>query len=92
MRRLLVPVALTAVLLTACGQDSRTGNAGTADATQPPATTTPVDRAPVDTASPEQAAAAPEALQFSAPLVGGGELDLRSYAGRTVAFWFWAPT
>lgn len=87
MRRLLVPVALVAVLLTACGQDARTGNAGTAGATQPPATT-----APVDTASPEQAATAPEALQFSAPLVGGGELDLRSYAGRTVAFWFWAPT
>ena len=29
---------------------------------------------------------------FSAPIVGGGELDARSLAGRPVAFWFWAPT
>ncbi|MEN9644598.1 MAG: hypothetical protein RL238_1267 [Actinomycetota bacterium] len=90
MRRMLLPVALAAVLLTACGDDARTGNAGApvgTDATQPSATA-----APVSTASPEQAATAPEALQFSAPLVGGGELDLRSYAGQTVAFWFWAPT
>jgi hypothetical protein len=34
----------------------------------------------------------PEALQFSAPVVGGGPLDMSEYAGQTVAFWFWAPT
>lgn len=35
---------------------------------------------------------APEALQLDAPLVGGGTLDLTSFAGTTVALWFWAPT
>jgi hypothetical protein len=31
-------------------------------------------------------------LQFSADLVGGGQVDFRGYAGRTLALWFWAPT
>ena len=30
-------------------------------------------------------------LAFTAPTVGGGELDLASYAGRNLALWFWAP-
>ena len=34
----------------------------------------------------------PAALAFRAPLVGGGEFDGAEYAGRPVAFWFWAPT
>lgn len=37
-------------------------------------------------------AALPEVLQFSAPLVGGGEFAGADYAGRATAFWFWAPT
>jgi len=97
MRRLLVPVVLAAVLVTACGDDAATGNPGTADtgtpASEVPGATDPLGTtAPVDTATPEQVATAPEALQFSAPVVGGGELDMRAYAGQTVAFWFWAPT
>ena len=36
--------------------------------------------------------AVPEALRFTAPLVGGGEFDGATAAGRPVAFWFWAPT
>lgn len=36
--------------------------------------------------------AVPEALRFTAPLVGGGEFDGSAVAGRPVAFWFWAPT
>jgi hypothetical protein len=35
--------------------------------------------------------AVPEALQFSSALVGGGELDLATLAGRPVLLWFWAP-
>jgi len=31
------------------------------------------------------------ALQFEAPLVGGGSIDFRSLSGQTVALWFWAP-
>jgi hypothetical protein len=97
MRRLLIATALAGLLISACGDDGGTSTAGstgssvdsadTTGSTAPAGSTTPPD-----TASPEQAASAPEILQFSAPVVGGGELDLRSYAGQTVAFWFWAPT
>ncbi len=41
---------------------------------------------------PSVAAASPAALQFEAPMVGGGSLDFAQYAGQTVALWFWAPT
>ena len=45
--------------------------------------------APTDTAVDT---AVPEALRFTAPLVGGGEFDGPTAAGRPAAFWFWAPT
>ena len=38
------------------------------------------------------AVAVPAALQFSAPLVGGGEFDGAAYADKPTVFWFWAPT
>lgn len=35
----------------------------------------------------------PEALQFTAPLVGGGEIDLAAgFDNKPTVFWFWAPT
>lgn len=34
----------------------------------------------------------PELLQFTAPLVGGGEFNGADRGGRATAFWFWAPT
>ena len=34
----------------------------------------------------------PELLQFTAPLVGGGEFNGAERAGQATAFWFWAPT
>ena len=36
-------------------------------------------------------AAAPLAMDFAAPAVGGGDIDLGAYTGRDVALWFWAP-
>jgi hypothetical protein len=36
--------------------------------------------------------AVPALLQFSSPMVDGGSLDARTFAGKAVAFWFWAPT
>jgi hypothetical protein len=36
--------------------------------------------------------AVPQALQFSAPLVGGGEIDAATLADKPTVFWFWAPT
>jgi len=71
----------------------------------PPATDTarPADATATDPAeSPAEPAAEPEgaadpvvapaALQFTAPLVGGGELDAAALAGKPTIFWFWAPT
>jgi hypothetical protein len=49
------------------------------------------DAAPVDDTATAPAAV-PAALQFSAPLVGGGEIDATTLAGTPTAFWFWAPT
>jgi hypothetical protein len=43
--------------------------------------------APVDTG-----VVVPEALQFTAPLVGGGEFSGAAVAGKPTLFWFWAPT
>jgi hypothetical protein len=62
---------------------STTASAG-GDATAPPSSA----------AAPQvtNAAAIPEALDFSASFVGGGEFDPTAYAGKPVAFWFWAPT
>ncbi|MEM1334627.1 MAG: hypothetical protein AAGG08_14335, partial [Actinomycetota bacterium] len=34
----------------------------------------------------------PAILEFSAPLVGGGDFDAAATAGTPTAFWFWAPT
>ncbi len=45
---------------------------------------------PADTTPP--AAAVPQALQFSAPLVGGGTFEGAAVADKPTVFWFWAPT
>ena len=102
MRRTLLPFALGAFVLASCGGTSATSES----AAQPEAPVTTVapastaasaDSGPVasepgaDTTAPP-AATAPEALQFTAPLVGGGTIDFTQFAGRTVALWFWAPT
>lgn len=73
---------LTATLaaLPACGSGSDTSSdAGTGSAT---------DVAP----SQLDAAAVAQAIDFRAPLVGGGTFDGAAHTTRPVAFWFWAPT
>ena len=75
-------LVLTAgVTLTACGQD-QAGEAAAAPTTAP---------ASAVASNPAGAVAAPDALRFTAPLVGGGEVDLAGYAGQPVLLWFWAP-
>lgn len=51
------------------------------------------ESAPTESASPDPVPAAdvPDALRFSAPLVGGGDIELDAFAGRPVLLWFWAP-
>jgi hypothetical protein len=87
MRRLLL-CALGVLALSACGDDSVLSPAAGAPAATAPAPSAP---AVTSTTSPPTAAV-PETLAFTAPLVGGGTIDLAQYAGTPVLLWFWAPT
>jgi hypothetical protein len=53
------------------------------------------DAAPASTQVEPPAAPAPaevvELLKIAPAKLGGGTIDLAQYAGRPVAFWFWAP-
>jgi hypothetical protein len=54
--------------------------------------TTPAPTEPAAAGPTEAPVVVPEALQFTAPLVGGGEFDGAAVAGTPTVFWFWAPT
>ena len=71
--------------LSACGGDEP------GDAAAVPTTAPAASAATAATADPAGEPAAPDALRFAAPLVGGGEVDLAGYAGQPVLLWFWAP-
>ena len=100
MKRRLLPLGLAGVLLACGGSDTTT--AEPVAATDAPAVNE-ADDAPLPTAAPTDPAAAaeaadggvvaeaPTALQFSAPLLGGGDIEMASLAGRPVLLWFWAP-
>ena len=76
--RLLVAVlSAAATLVTGCA-----GGAGEQADPQPTATPSAVTAA---------TAADSDVLAFTAPLVGGGELDASTLAGETAVFWFWSP-
>lgn len=89
--------ALVAVGLavTACGSTSSgsptESSAVTVPTTALPATPGSATTAPVvttDSSVPD----VPAALEVRGRLVGGGDIDLASYAGTVLALWFWAPT
>ena len=96
-RRLAVLGAACALAIAACGGGSDDAAPAAAPAepevtaapevaapgTEPAATDDGPTAAPVD---------APPILQFTAPLVGGGEIDAAATAGSPTVFWFWAPT
>jgi hypothetical protein len=75
MRRRSLFAAAVALVAVSCS------SGGTEDAT---ATTS-------DVTATDPSAAVPAALQFDAPLVGGGRFDARQQAGLPLALWFWAP-
>ena len=60
--------------------------------TTPDAAADPAPDAAAEPAPATDPVTVPAALQFSAPLVGGGEIDAVSLAGKPTVFWFWAPT
>jgi len=82
---------LAATLLVACGGSDDSSSSDTAPAA--PATTAPPATAAAEQPAPAvgDAATVPAALQFTAPLVGGGEIEMGALAGRPVLLWFWAP-
>lgn len=99
---------LAVLALAACGGgspdtaplDTPATTAGTTTSPAAPATTTAAPgtapaapgTAPAGDTTPAPAPEVPPILQLSAPLVGGGELDVgATFGGRPVAFWFWAP-
>jgi hypothetical protein len=83
--------ALLPIIGSACANNgTASGNQTAAPDTAAPDTAAPDSPAP-DTSDVENPNA-PAALQFSAPLVGGGAIDFSQFAGQAVALWFWAPT
>ncbi len=82
-----------AVLLTSCGSSGALTSGATDSPTTAPSTvgSSPVT-SPSGSAPSGGATEAPEPLRFSAAAVGGGQIDFTSFAGTTVALWFWAPT
>jgi hypothetical protein len=97
LRRVL-PLGLAGFLLACGGADApgsapaTTAAASTANTANTATTATTASTAnTANTAEPTGVLPVPDALQFSAPLVGGGEIELGALAGRPVLLWFWAP-
>lgn len=84
IRRLALPI-VAASLLVACGGDDAPDAATGPAPTAAPATVTDGD------SSDAPAGNAPAALQFTAPLVGGGQIDMSELGEQPVLLWFWAP-
>jgi len=93
VRRLPIVAAGLALVLAACGGSSTDDGAAPADsAAVAPAPTPPVQAdQPADEPATDAPTAVPAALDFSAPLLGGGEIEMGAFAGRPVLLWFWAP-
>lgn len=92
MHRLpLAVLVVGALVLPACGDDAATS-------ARTPSSAGPTSAGPTSAPNPTAAATSgpadpevPEALDFRSPTVSDGDLDLATFAGRPVAFWFWAP-
>ena len=87
--------ALSAAL-TACGTDlpdEISTSVETIPTTSEPASLDLMDSSAVPAPSVAQATApdSPQALRWTAPLIGGGQIDMEEFAGKQVLLWFWAP-
>jgi hypothetical protein len=72
------------LVLAACGgspEQAATTPTSTGAAPTTPSTATPTGSAP----------AGSELLAFTAPAIGGGEVDASIHQGRPTLLWFWAP-
>ena len=75
----------------ASGSDNSSAPAPTAETDPADLDDVAADPEPAD-ADSESGAVVPALLQFTAPLVGGGEIIGDELAGKPTAFWFWSPT
>ena len=75
--------ATTATASTVSDDANSTSTAGTSTTSQVIVASTAVDSSPT--------LAIPDSLNWSANLIGGGSIDLATYAGQDVLLWFWAP-
>ncbi|HSL73211.1 MAG TPA: hypothetical protein VK853_02030 [Ilumatobacteraceae bacterium] len=85
----------TAAVVTSPASETTTGDTAATETPTDDTTQAPVDTAapaPSDSQAPDEPVAVPAALQFTAPLVGGGEFDGATVADKPTLFWFWAPT
>ena len=84
------------LLATACASDTDDAATVPSTASQPDSTTSGASPVTAPTSPDGTAATAtaavPEALAFTAPLVGGGEFTGADYVDKPTVFWFWAPT
>jgi hypothetical protein len=81
--RTAIALAALTVVLSACGADG-----STVAATSDPPAPSVGSEAPSGGGTTREI---PEILDFEAPLLAGGTLRGADYAGKDVAFWFWAP-
>ena len=91
MRFLALPVLVALALATsACGPTASSVPTNTGSTSSRPIAASPGS---TETAGPPKPSDAPvpESLDFTAPLLSGGTFRGADYAGRDVAFWFWAP-
>lgn len=81
--RAVIALVALSLVAAACGGETATS----ASRSEPDPTTSASAVQPSSSAP----AGIPEILEFEAPLLGGGTLRGVDYAGKDVAFWFWAP-
>ena len=91
MRRILTTLLAGAVLaVSGCAGPPREQAGGPEAGDRPPAASAPTPSGAASGAPSAGPGSVPAALRFTAPLVGGGQFDGASLAGRPAVLWFWA--
>lgn len=86
-----VLVAVVAVV-SGCAVDDQVAEpalSSTSESTSTSATT--ATAVTTTTTSTSAASSLPQAYDWTAPLVGGGLINLAGYSNKAVVLWFWAP-
>lgn len=92
--RPLLGLLCVAVLATACSSETTeppVAEGSTPGGSTPGTGSTPATDATTPPASDRSTPPVAGVLTFTAPKLGGGTIEGADFAGRDVAFWFWAP-